>query len=48
MKQPDDHNLVFCEPDKEAIPPSSRRGERDTEYRRRILAAARTLWKRMI
>lgn len=43
MKQPDDHNLVFCEPVKEAVPPSSRRGERDTEYRRRILAAARTL-----
>lgn len=43
MKHPDDHNLVFCESAKEDISPSSRRGERDTEYRRRILAAARTL-----
>lgn len=43
MKHPDDHTFVFCEPKKEDTPPSSRRGERDTEYRRRILSAARTL-----
>ncbi|CAN7471513.1 TetR/AcrR family transcriptional regulator [Paenibacillus sp. LjRoot56] len=42
MTHPDDHQGV-CELIKEAIPPSSRRGERDTEYRRRILSAARTL-----
>ncbi|NQX57905.1 TetR/AcrR family transcriptional regulator [Paenibacillus qinlingensis] len=42
MKHPDDHQGI-CELVKDAITPSSRRGERDTEYRRRILSAARML-----
>ncbi|CAN7420018.1 TetR/AcrR family transcriptional regulator [Paenibacillus sp. LjRoot153] len=43
MKHPEDHHQEICELVKDAISPSSRRGERDTEYRRRILSAARTL-----
>ncbi|OCT15605.1 hypothetical protein A8709_16190 [Paenibacillus pectinilyticus] len=43
MKHPDDHNFTFCEPDKESTPPSGRREERDSEYRRRILSAAQSL-----
>ncbi|KRE90227.1 hypothetical protein ASG89_07925 [Paenibacillus sp. Soil766] len=43
MKHPDDQHQGICQLIKDAIPPNSRRGERDTEYRRRILAAARTL-----
>ncbi|MDR6551166.1 TetR/AcrR family transcriptional regulator [Paenibacillus qinlingensis] len=43
MKHPDEHHPEICEPDKEATPPITRRGERDTEYRRRILSAARSL-----
>lgn len=42
MKHPDEHQGI-CELIQESIPPSNRRGERDTEYRRRILSAARML-----
>ncbi|WNR46242.1 TetR/AcrR family transcriptional regulator [Paenibacillus roseipurpureus] len=44
MKHPDEHAIFSCEPDKEETPPPmGRREERDTEYRRRILSAAKTL-----
>ncbi|OAS19039.1 TetR/AcrR family transcriptional regulator [Paenibacillus oryzisoli] len=47
MKHPDEHQQEIRELIKDVVTdtvtPSSRRGERDTEYRRRILSAARML-----
>lgn len=43
MKHPEDHTFPFCEPPAEEVTTTGRRGERDTEYRRRILSAAKSL-----